>query len=257
MAIYTLSISLHAAMKKMPLVLVGTTPLPAITGGDFDHFAFDLKHDRLYVSAEVYGSIEVFNLKSGAHILSRRGVVKSPHKLIFVPDRNELFVADADDASCKVLDATDLHLIKRIPLEQGPDSGVYDPTSRTFYVGNGGHNAKSEISYISSVSVDQQRVIDRIPVNAGTLKTMVIDGKAHRLYVNMRDKQRIGVIDLNTKALLATWHGEGLNLNSAMTLDTRHQRLFVGSRKPGKLFFLIQRMAISLVSSILSIYPTT
>jgi DNA-binding beta-propeller fold protein YncE len=237
LAMYALSISLHAA-TKIPLVSLGTTPLPEITGGDFDHFAFDLKHDRLYVSAEVYGSIEVFSLRSGAHILSARGVVKSPHKLIFVPDSNELFVADADDASCKILDATDLHLIKRIALEPGPDSGVYDPKSRTFYVGNGGHNAKSEISYISGISIDQQRVIYRIPVKAGTLKTMVIDDKTHRLYVNMRDKQLIGVIDLSSKSLIATWQVEGLNLNSAMTLDARHQRLFVGSRKPGKLFIL-------------------
>src|SRR5260370_11739890 len=54
----------------------------------------------------------------------------------------------------------------------------------------------------------------------------------------MRDKQMIGVIDLNSKSLVATWHVEGLNLNSAMTLDARHQRLFVGSRKPGKLLVL-------------------
>src|SRR5260370_41680583 len=105
---YALSISLHAATKKVPLVPLGTTPLPAITGGDFDHFAFDLSHDRLYVSAEVYGSIEVFSLRSGAHLLNVKGVVRSPHKLIFVPESNELFVADADDASCKILDATDL-----------------------------------------------------------------------------------------------------------------------------------------------------
>jgi len=99
LAMYALSISLHATTKKVPLVLFGITPLPEIIGGDFDHFTFDLKHDRLYVSAEVYGSIEVFSLKSGAHILSARGIIKSPHKLIFVPDSNELFVADADDAS--------------------------------------------------------------------------------------------------------------------------------------------------------------
>jgi DNA-binding beta-propeller fold protein YncE len=234
--VFALTINLHGATGEAPLVPVETTPLPAITGGDFDHFAFDLKHDRLYVSAEVYGSIEVFSLKSGVHLLSAKGVVKSPHKLIFVPDSNELFVADADDASCKIIDAVDLHLIKRIPLEQGPDSGVYDPTSRIFYVGNGGHSAGSGTSYISAISIDQQKVIGRIPVEAGTLKTMVIDNKLHRLYVNMRDKQRIGVIDLKSKQLLTTWPGEGLNLNSAMALDANHQRLFVGSRRPGKLF---------------------
>jgi len=46
-----------------PLTLFTTTPLPEITGGDFDHFAVNLKDDRLYVVSEVYASIESSTFK--------------------------------------------------------------------------------------------------------------------------------------------------------------------------------------------------
>lgn len=36
-------------------------------------------------------------------------------------------VADRGNASCEFLDAKDLHLITSVPLEPGPDAGVYDP----------------------------------------------------------------------------------------------------------------------------------
>src|ERR1700737_4019904 len=60
------------AAGNQPVRLVSTTPLPEISGGDFDHFAADLKGNRLYVVAEEYGSIEVFNLRSGEHLPSGR-----------------------------------------------------------------------------------------------------------------------------------------------------------------------------------------
>jgi DNA-binding beta-propeller fold protein YncE len=221
---------------KLPLTLVRTTPLPAVTGGDFDHFAVDLAHNRLFVPAEVYASIEVFELKSGKHLMSSKGVATSPHKLEFIPTRNQLLVADAGDASCKILDSKDLHLIKRIPLEPGPDSGVYDPRTKIFYVGNGGHAANAEFSFISMISVDRQEVIGRIRVEANTLKTMLIDPETDRLYVNMRDKKQVGVVDLKTQAVVQTFTAPDLNLNSAMAFDGEHHRLFVGSRNPGKLY---------------------
>jgi DNA-binding beta-propeller fold protein YncE len=235
-AALALLLGFGALPNDKPLTLLRTTPLPAVTGGDFDHFAVDLAHNRLFVPAEVYASIEVFELKSGKHLLSSRGVAKSPHKLEFIPARNQLLVADAGDASCKILDSRDLHLIKRIPLEPGPDSGVYDPRTRIFYVGNGGHAANADFSFISMISVDRQEVIGRIRVEANTLKTMLIDPEADRLYVNMRDKKQIGVVDLKTQAVVQTFTAPDLNLNSAMAFDGDHHRLFVGSRNPGKLY---------------------
>ena len=234
----TLVLGVHAVAGQEPLELIKNIPLPQITGGDFDHFAVDLNKNRLYVPAEVYASIEIFNLKTGEHLRSATGLVKSPHMLALMPDKGELFVADTKNASCDVLDAADLHLLKRIALEPGPDFGVYDNTSKILYLGNGGKGAKADFSYISRISVDRKEVIDRIRVDAATLKGMRIDHHANLLYVNMRDKNAVGVIDLRSQAVVHTWTFPGLTSNAAMGLDEGNHRLFIGSRNPGMIYVL-------------------
>jgi len=234
----TAFLSVNVLAAQQPLELIKNIPLPEITGGDFDHFAVDLNSNRLYVPAEVYASIEVFNLKTGEHLRSATGRVKSPHMLALVPDKKELFVADAQNASCDVLDAADLHLLKRIDLEPGPDFGVYDDASRILYLGNGGKGAKADFSYISMISVDRKEVIGRIRVDAATLKGMRIDHQANRLYVNMRDRNAVGVIDLGSRSIVHTWTFPGLTSNAAMGFDAGNHRLFIGSRNPGVLFVL-------------------
>jgi DNA-binding beta-propeller fold protein YncE len=236
--VLTLLPSANAMAGQEPLELIRSIPLPQITGGDFDHFAVDLNKNRLYVPSEVYGSIEIFNLKTGEHLRSATGLVKSPHMLALMPDKMELFVADAQNASCDVLDAADLHLLKRIALEPGPDFGVYDDTSKILYLGNGGKSAKADFSYISLIPVDRKEVIGRIRVDAATLKGMRIDHQANRLYVNMRDKNTVGVIDLGSRAVVATWTFPGLTSNAAMGFDKGNHRLFIGSRNPGMLYVL-------------------
>jgi DNA-binding beta-propeller fold protein YncE len=229
--------ALHAA-DIAPLTQIGSTPLPVVTGGDFDHFAVDLRHNRLYVAAEVYASIEVFDLKTGKHLLSARDVVKSPRKIVFLEDQNQLLVADAGNASCEFLDATSLHLIKSVALDPGPDAGVYDPQSRIFYVGNGGRAAKTDFSYVSMISVDKHEVVGRIRVDAATLKTLVLDPKTEKLYATMRDKNQVGVMDLEKKAVEQTWSSPELHVDSAMAYDPIHKRIFVGDRNPGKFVVL-------------------
>src|SRR5258707_9437705 len=229
--------ALHAA-DMAPLTQIGSTPLPEVTGGDFDHFAVDLRHNRLYVAAEVYASIEVFDLKTGKHLLSALGVVKSPRKIVFLEDQNQLLVADAGNASCEFLDATNLHLIKSVALDPGPDAGVYAPQSRIFYIGNGGRAAKTDFSYVSMLSVDKQEVIGRIRVEAATLKTLVLDPTTEKLYVTMRDKNQVGVVNLERKAVDQTWSSPELHMDSAMAYDPIHKRIFAGDRNPGKLVVL-------------------
>jgi DNA-binding beta-propeller fold protein YncE len=229
--------ALHAA-DLPPLTQIGATPLPEVTGGDFDHFAVDLRHNRLYVAAEVYASIEVFDLRTGQHLLSARGVVKSPRKIVFLEDQNQLLVADGGNASCEFLDGTDLHLIKSVAVDPGPDAGVYAPQSRIFYVSNGGRAAKTDFSYVSMISVDKQEMIGRIRVEATTLKTLVLDPKTEKLYVTMRDKNQVGVVNLEKKAVEQTWSSPELHVDSAMAYDPIHKRIFVGDRNPGKLVVL-------------------
>ncbi len=235
------------APESEPLVLLSTTKLPDITG-DFDHFAVDLKHNRLFVSAEVHQSIEVFDLKTGEHLQSVPGVT-TPHTMAFVPETNQLLVADGGDGSCRILDGTDLHQVKRIPLEAGPDAAYYDSANRLFYVGNGGRGAKTDFSYITIISVDKADIVGKIRVESANLEAMALDRKANLFYVNMRDKSQIGVIDLATKQVTKTWAVPDLKLNTPMALDSANNRLFVAGRKPGKFFAIDTQTGKSVATS--------
>ncbi|MGF6919458.1 YncE family protein [Paraburkholderia sp. 40] len=232
------STSFAAKPSTEPLTVLSTTPLPEVTGGDFDHFAVDLSRSRLYVSAEKYGSIEVFQLPNGEHLASVKTVAKSPHKILLANDGKELLIADAGDSNVKVVDTKTFEVKKVIPLDPQPDSGVSDRESGIFFVGNGGAQAHRDNAYISLISLADDSVLDRIDVPAGQLKAMVIDHGTHRLFVNMRDKNEIGVIDLGTRKLASIWHVPGPSRNSAMAFDPTRRRLFIGSRGPGKLFVL-------------------
>jgi hypothetical protein len=144
-------------------------------------------------------------------------------------------VADGGDDSCLVLDATDLRLVKRIPLTPGVDAGVYDASSRRFYVGSSGKGTNKPTSIISIISSDQQKEVGRIRLDSTELEAMTIDHSKNRLYVNLRDRGEIGVVALDRGEVDAVWKSLNLNRNTAMALDEANGRLFVAGRSPGKL----------------------
>ena len=226
---------LAAAPEHGPLQLIHTTSLPGFEG-DFDHFAVDIKGDQLFVSAEKHHSIEIFNLQ-GEHIGSITDVT-TPHTLAFDVQKNNLLVADGGDSSVKFFDGKNHHLIKRVAVAAGPDAGVYDPEKRIFYVGNGGKNAHQDRSYISLISAENMAETDKIQVPANNLEAMAINHKAHLLYVNMRDKAQVGVVNLQTKTFEKAWTIPGLNRNTPLRFDEKNNRIFVAGRKPGKLFVI-------------------
>jgi DNA-binding beta-propeller fold protein YncE len=236
------SVSVLAAGKAevaQPVSLLRVTPLPEIVG-DFDHFAIDLKRNHLFVSAEVHHSIEMFDLRTGEHLQSIGGF-KTPHSLAFVPEKDELLVADGGESALILISGDDFHRIDRIQLIDGsatgkgdsPDAGYYDAENRLYYVGNGGISANLPDSKISIFSVDQGKLIGDISIPGNNVESMGVDNIHHRLYVNIRDKREIGVVDLNTKQVIATWTAPGLQFNTSLVVDPKDQRVFVAGRKPG------------------------
>ncbi len=228
-----------AAESQAPVTLLSTTYLPEIIG-DFDHFAVDLKRNHLFVSAEVHHSIEMFDLKTGAHLQSIGGF-KTPHSVAFAPEKDELLVADGGDSGLIILSGDDFRRIDRVQLIDGsatgkgdsPDAAYYDAANRLYYIGNGGISANLPDSEIAVFSVDQGKLIDKISIPGNNVESMGIDHIHHRLYVNIRDKQQIGVVDLLTNRVIATWTAPGLQKNTALAVDEKNERIFVAGRNPG------------------------
>lgn len=243
----TLSPFSHAAEPNaQPVRLLSTTYLPEIVG-DFDHFAVDLKRGHLFVSAEVHHSIEMFDLKTGQHLKSLGGF-KTPHSIAFTPEKDELMVADGGDSSLVLLSGEDFHRIDRVQLIDGsatgkgdsPDAAYYDAANRLYYIGNGGVSANRPDSVISVFSVDQGKLIGSIPIPGNNVESMKVDNLHHRLYVNIRDKKQIGVVDLKTGQVIHTWTTPDMNRNTALAVDPVQERIFVAGRSPG-IFYVFDR----------------
>jgi DNA-binding beta-propeller fold protein YncE len=225
----------HAAPQAGP-TLIRTVPLPALKPGDFDQFAVDQKRNRLYVSAEANNAIEVFNLHTGA-LIRAGGPVKAPHKLAVDEATGRLFVADGGGNAVKVL-GRKLNLIKTIPTGLDPDGGGYDSAHGIFYVGSQVNNPAADTSTIDAISMATMTVTASVPLASHTLKAMVIDPATDRLFVSMRDRNEIGVIDLKTHTVEGMWSPSQMNMPVPLALDQADNLLFVGARRPGQLFAL-------------------
>ena len=90
----SLSAVIPARAATDALRLAGRTEMPGYTG-DFDHFAYDLPSRRLWLAAEDHGSLDVFDLKTGALRKSLRGVVDTPHGVFYLPEKKRLIVTDS------------------------------------------------------------------------------------------------------------------------------------------------------------------
>jgi hypothetical protein len=232
----------RAVAAESPVTLEKVTYLPEIVG-DFDHFTVDLKRGHLFVSAEVHHSIEMFDLRTGDHLQSIGGF-KTPHSIAFVPEKDELMVADGGDSSLVLLSAEDFRRLDRISLIDGsatgkgdsPDAAYYDTANRLYYIGNGGVSANQPDSQISIFSVDQGKLIGSITIPGNNVESMGVDNLHHRLYVNIRDKHQIGVVDLTAGKVIQTWTTPDLSANTALAVDSEQQRVFVAGRKPGILY---------------------
>lgn len=218
-----------------PYALLATTPLPTMPEGDFDQLDADVGRNRLYVSAEDGAAVDVFDLRTGA-LLRSGGDVRSPHKIVVDLPGNRLLVADGADASVKLLDP-DLKTLARIPVGARPDTGVLDPVARLFYVGSRASAGDGLDSVISAISLDSLKVVRTFVVPATTLKGLILDRPGNRLFVSMRDKDRIGIVHLGD-GTIETWSAPGLHKPVPLALNPRTNLLFAGSRAPGALVVL-------------------
>jgi hypothetical protein len=231
MSVITLQVFAEQSVSN-PVTLVSVTALPGFEG-DFDHFAVDLKRGRLLLAAEEHHTLEIFDLKSGKPLRSISGL-KAPHTLAYVPEKDEVFITDGEDASCIILSGSDFHQVGRIALRPGADAGLYDPVSKLFYVANGGRDEKKPTSEITVISVLSHKIVGRIPIDGDNVEAMAVDHAHNRLFANIRDKKQVGVIDLASNKMVARWTAPGLNRNTTLTFDPTAQRVFVAGRTPGK-----------------------
>jgi len=218
------------AQEKLPLKLVVTTPMPGFTG-DFDHFGLDLKGNRLFLAAEDHKTVEVFDLRTGAHVHSIEGF-GHPLTMVYLPESDRLIVTNGDTDDLALVDCKDYKIINTLKLGKGVDHSAYNPVNKYFYVENGGGpDAKTHV--LSIVDTKSFKIVGEIPGLSGdSNEGMVIDSAGKKLYVNLTGSDEVGVIDLDTRQIIAKWPLPDAHVAHAIALDEPNHRLFTATRKP-------------------------
>ena len=187
---------------KQPLKLVQTIPIPNVKGR-LDHMEVDFRGKRLFLAGLENGTFEVVDLQSGKWSRSIPGF-KKPQGAVFVPEFNKLFLASGDDAMVRVFRGDTLQHLDSIQLEPGPNRIVYDPHTRSVYVGYGGKDAGKDYGEVGIIDAATDKHVGDIKVAAHPSE-LLLNKAGTTLFVFISIANQLQVVDLKKQQVIATW----------------------------------------------------
>jgi DNA-binding beta-propeller fold protein YncE len=227
----------QASAAAPALKLAGGVDIPGYKG-DFDHFAYDQAGDRLFLAGEEGKTLEVFRLSTGERLKTVTDV-EVPHSLLYTPSRDELLVVDGGKGGSTVRDGK-TYAVKRtikLPVE-GADSVGYDASSGRLWVVNGGKDVPLPYSYLTEIDPSTGQRFHNIKFDANHVEALAVEQGGPRLYINVTDKNYLAVIDKTKGEVIARWPIHEAEQNAPLAFDEKTRRLFVVTRKPGKLIVI-------------------
>ncbi len=188
------SFSLAHAASKVPLRLEKTISLPGVQGR-IDHMSFDAEAGRLFVAALGNNTVEVVDIKQGKRIHSISGL-HEPQGVLCLPNINRLYVANGDDGTVQMFDASSYQLLKTISLGSDADNVRFDPERKEIYVGYGA-------GALAVLREDGTKVGD-IKLEAHP-ESFQMEKNGSRIFVNLPDSRKVAVVDRKTRTVIASW----------------------------------------------------
>lgn len=210
---------------NLPLKLVQTIPL-AKAEGRIDHMSVDVKGKRLFVAALGNNTLEVVDLAQGKQIRSVAGL-HEPQGVAYLPDLDELAVANGDDGTLRLFDARSFTSLSSSPLGDDADNVRYDEAGGRIVVGYGA-------GALAFWDAKTRKLAGTVKL-ANHPESFQLEKLRPRLYVNVPDANQIAVVDSARQTVITTWPDGEYRSNFPMALDEAHHRLFVGTRRPPRL----------------------
>jgi len=220
-----LGLSVVHAQGADLLKLTKTIPLPGVKGR-FDHFAADVQGKRLFVAALGNNTLEVIDLAAGKRLRSINGLHK-PTGIVFLPEANQIGVANGDDGTFKLFDGITYQLVNNLRGLEDADNVRRDRKTKLVYVGYG----DGAVAVLDG-SGKQRHADIKLPAHPESFQ-LETDGT--HVFINVPDAKQVAVIDLQKKDLVATWSMDKFQANFPMAIDEGSHRLFVGCRNPARL----------------------
>ena len=194
--------------------------------GRIDHMDVNLKDQIVYVAALGNNTLEVVDLRGGRIIHSIKGL-SEPQGVGYIPQHQEIFVANGANGDCYFYNAHSFEKIATIHLPSDADDVRYDSVERKIYVGYGEGG-------IAMIDADTHKQIGDVNLPAHP-ESFQLDKRLNSLFVNLPDAKIVGVLDLKQLKLTGKWGRSALAANFPMAVDTIQHRVFVGYRHPAKL----------------------
>lgn len=222
--------SLHS-QESPHIKLIKSVDLPGYSG-DFDHFAVDFDRNRLLLAAEDHGTLEVFDLKTSAHLRSVDGF-GNPHSILVRKGSPTVLITDSEKQGATLRDADTYDRKQAVPLTPGSDTSKYDAAANVLYVVTGGKDVDMQTANLEAVNPDTGARIGSITFQDNHVEAMAFVDSDPRLFINLAQTNKIAVVDRRNLKLLATWPVTPAKQNAMVAFDPDQHRLYVVCRDPG------------------------
>jgi DNA-binding beta-propeller fold protein YncE len=219
---------LSLSLSAQPLRLETTIPLPNVNGR-IDHMALDVAGKRLFVSALGNNTVEVVDLAAGKMVHSIRGL-KEPQGVLYWPETNRLYVANAADGHVRVYDGRSFEQIREYDLSGDADNIRFDPNAKEVFVGYGS-------GALGVINLDLKANVGETMLDAHP-ESFQVERNGSRIFINIPEAGNVTVVDRRTRTVKAKWPVAGAKSNFPMAVDEANHRLFLGCRKPARMLVL-------------------
>jgi DNA-binding beta-propeller fold protein YncE len=195
--------------------------------GGFDYVTADSSARRLYIarSGKDNPRLLAFDLDSLKQTGELDGI--SAHGAV-VDSRSHHGFASSKPVT--MFDTRNLATIKPITVDGNPDGLTFDPSDRRVYVLS--HAAPG----ITAINAADGSVAGTVDLGAAPEQT-VSDGKGH-LYVDLEDKDAVGVVDTKTLTVTARYPLGDRHTPAGLAMDLKSRVLFVACRNPATLLMM-------------------
>ncbi|MGA9669866.1 MAG: YncE family protein [Terracidiphilus sp.] len=216
-----MAVALFCGALSVPCLLAAQQPYHIVDrwklGGEggWDYITVDSAAHRLYVTRGA--RVDVVDTQTGKIVGSIAGL----HGIhgVALDDAGKFgYISDGGENAVVVFDRATLATVATVPVGQGPDAIVFEPSTRTVWAFNG-HGRSASV-----INTAQRKVITTIPL-PGTPEFPVADGHG-TIFDNIEDKNEIVRLDAKTDTITATWPLAGCDSPSGLAYDSTGGRLF-------------------------------
>jgi YVTN family beta-propeller protein len=188
---------------------------PVAAAGKWDFAALDSVRHHLFLTQDE--RVYVLDQPSGKLIAAIPA--HGAHGVAFAQDLGLGFISNGKSNTVTAFDLDNLQVKQDIAIPgSNPDVILYEPMSHKLYSFNG------KSADISVIDATQLKVLSTFA--AGGKPEFAVSNAAGRVFFNLEDQAKIGVIDVVSDKIVATWALKGCTEPSGLALDQSHQRLF-------------------------------